>query len=99
MRKLDLSEYPVEVGEQTLPYSVKESLSNLLYSSDLKRNFKDLLDNDRVAQKINKSGDYVLLEEEEYGRVKCAVENFKGYSRNDVILVQRVLDAPTYEVK
>ena len=103
MRKIDLSDYTVntltEQGEKPFPYSVKQSIEIALYHPDLKLNFRDLLENDRVAQKIKQANGSVLLEETEYSRVKVAFENIQGFRREDVELVKRVIEAPEVEVQ
>lgn len=55
---------------------------------------RDLIENDRIARKIETAGDEVLLEEPEYTRVKAAIEAFKGFGRDDLGLINRVMDAP-----
>jgi len=101
MRRIDLSEYDVVVkypdGEKTIPYDMKLSTVGLLYHPDNKLSARDLLENDRVAQKIEASNGSVLLEEHEYARLKMAVECGKGYTKQDVVLVTRILDAPLFD--
>ena len=103
MRKIDLSDYTVntltEQGEKPFPYSVKQSIEIALYHPDLKLNFRDLLENDRVAQKIKQANGSILLEENEYIRVKHAFETIQGFRREDVELVKRVIEAPEVEVQ
>jgi hypothetical protein len=104
MRKIDLTSYPVTVpdgkgGEETLPFDVRGSLFDGMYHHDLKLNYKDLFANDRIAQKIKSSGDFVLLEEEEYQRVRSMIETIKGFTKNDVEFVRRVMEAPEVTVK
>lgn len=97
MRRVDLTNYDV-VGDdgKPLPYLVKDSLVNLLYNPDLRLNARDLMEHYRIAQKIEKGEE--LLEEADYARLKTSIECFRGFSRNDVELVRRVIDAPTVEV-
>jgi len=103
MRKIDLSDYTVntltEQGEKPFPYSVKQSIEIALYHPDLKLNFRDLLENDRVAQKIKQANGFILLEESEYLRVRLAFESIKGFRKEDVELVKRVIEAPEVEVQ
>ena len=103
MRKIDLSDYtidiPTEQGMKPYPYSVKQSIEMALYHPDLKLNFRDLLENDRVAQKIKKANGSILLEDDEYIRVKHAFEIIQGFRKEDVELVKRVLEAPEVEVQ
>jgi hypothetical protein len=103
MRRIDLSDYDVEYDDEkgevkTTKYMAKKSLVNMLYSQDIRLTAMELLDNDRVAQKIKGSDGVVLLEEEEYGKVKHALECLRGLSKQDVPLVKRVLEAPQVEV-
>jgi hypothetical protein len=102
MRKIDLSDYTIDMptgeGMKPYPYSVKQSIELAMYHPDLKLNFKDLLENDRVAQKIKHANGFILLEESEYLRIKVAFENIQGFRREDVELVKRVMDAPEVEV-
>lgn len=102
MRKLLLTKYNVDVvtkeGEKkSLPYDVVDSIIALLFSPGLKLGGVELLRQQQLAEKILKVSDAMLseivLEEEEYKRLKNAVEAFKGFGRNDVELVQRILEA------
>lgn len=103
MRRIDLSDYDVEVDlpdgkVENTPYLVKKSLVNMMYSQEIQLTARGLLENDRVAQKIAGSNGVALLEEEEYNRVKTALESLKGLSKQDVTLVNRVFDAQQVEV-
>ena len=103
MRKIDLSDYtidmPTEQGLKPYPYSVKQSIELAMYHPDLRLNYKDLMDHDRIAQKIKQADGFVLLEESEYGRVRLAFESIKGFRKEDVELVRRVMDAQEVDVK
>jgi hypothetical protein len=105
MRKLDVSNYEVtrrnEQGQAVqIPYEVKGSLAEVLFSRDLQLRAVDLIRNDDLARKIHGATDGVLLlEEEEYVRLRQAIEAVKGLSIDDVPLVRRVLDAPVVEIK
>jgi len=103
MRKIDLSDYiidmPTEQGLKPYPYSVKQSIEMAMYHPDLRLNYKDLMDHDRIAQKIKQANGFVLLEESEYGRVRLAFESIKGFRKEDVELVKRVIEAPEVDVQ
>jgi hypothetical protein len=104
MRKIDLTSYDVTVpdgkgGEQTLPYDVRGSLVDGMYHHDLRLNSKDLFAHDRIAQKIQNSNGFVLLEDSEYERVKSTIETITGFRKEDVEFVRRVIDAPEVTVK
>lgn len=107
MRKLDLRDYhfthkvqnPVKgLEEVSLPYLVKESILNILFLPDLRLQGAALVKQNVLAMKIEQSKDSVLLEEEEYERVKVAAETYKAQSRADVELIDRILNK-TPEIK
>lgn len=104
-RKINLENYPFqgfdEKGkEKEFPYDVKGSLVTILFNRDLNLDAVELLDRDDLAHKIRDCKEKeVLLEEAEYQKVKQAVDVFKGFSRNDVEFVRRVLKAPQIEVE
>ena len=105
MRSINLDPYPIEIplADGTIvkeQYEVRESIVRSLYAPALNLGARELLDNDRLAQKIAHWPDSaLLLEEEEYGRVRKAFETITRYTQNDVELVRRVLDAPEVPVK
>jgi hypothetical protein len=90
MRKIILAPYQFEGRD----YQVKESLSSLLFIPGLSLTARQVVENDRLACKIERANGSVLLEEAEYETLKRAVEAFRGYSRADLELVTRVLEAP-----
>ena len=79
-------------------YGLKESMAALLFQPALKLNSVSLLRQDELAKKIIDSGDELLLEEEEYLRLKVAVDTVQGLGQNDVELVRRIINAPEIEV-
>lgn len=100
MRKINLTPYPVtlESGD-TKPFDMKASCANALFIPDLRLTAAETLDAYALAEKIRTSGDEVLLEEEEYRRLKKAVDTFKGYNQYHVEFIRRVFNAPTVDVK
>lgn len=102
MRKLDLRNYqwtqkvrnPVqgEITEITLPYFVKDSVLNILFLPELRLQGAALVRQNVLAIKIEQSGEEILLEEEEYQRVKAAAEKYVAQSRADVELIDRILN-------
>ena len=101
MRKLDLRDYqwtakvqnPLKgIEEVTLPYKVKDSILNLMFLPDLRLQGAELVRQNVLAIKIEQCKDEVLLEEEEYQRVKKAAEAYKAQSRADVQLIDRILN-------
>lgn len=82
------------------PYDVKGSLIGLLFTRDLQLTAKDLLERDPLGRKIaDAQTPTILLEESEYMILKKAIDTFKGYTRNEVELVKRVLEAKTVAVE
>jgi hypothetical protein len=107
MRKLDLRDYNVtqkvmggdgEPVEVTSPYNVKDSVINVMFFPALKLQGAALVRQNILAMKIEQAEDEVMLEEEEYERVKAAVEAYPAQSRADVEFVDRILNQ-TPEIK
>ena len=111
MRKLNLRDYTVRVrvpdnmnpGQQIeaeFPYRFKDSVLNLMFIPELKLNGAELVKQNVLAIKLETcKDDEILLEEDEYQRIKKAVDLFKGFNRNDVELVTRINEAEVVEVK
>jgi hypothetical protein len=96
LRKISLIPYKIEDGQE---YEVVPSLVSALFIPALNLNARRLIENDRIARKIEQATDSVLLEESEYLCVKEAFDTFTGYKRQDAELVERVTNAPIIEVK
>ncbi len=111
MRKLNLKNYTVkvEVPDQMnpgqvikadIPYQLRTSILNLMFIPDLQLNGAELVKQNVLAMKLEQcKEDEILLEDEEYNRIKKAVDTFKGFGRNDVELVERINEAEVVEVK
>ena len=111
MRKLNLQNYTVKVKvpdqknpgqlmDAEFPYSVKDSILNLMFIPDLQLNGAELVKQNVLAVKLEQcKEDEILLEDEEYNRIKRAIDIFKGFGRNDVELVTRINEAEVVEVK
>ena len=111
MRKLNLKDYTVKVKspdqmnpgqviEADFPYKFKDSVLNLLFTRELQLSGAELVKQNVLAMKLEqcKAGE-ILLEDEEYSRIKRAIDVFKGFNRNDVELVTRINEAEVVEVK
>jgi hypothetical protein len=96
MRKIILTPYKCEDGE---PYQVKKSIVGLLFAPQLMLSSRGIIDHDRIAKLVESANGAVLLEDADYDRVKTAIETFSGYSRSEVELVKRVLEAETVTVQ
>jgi len=111
MRKLNLKDYTVKAkvpdnknpGQQIeaeFPYHFKDSVLNLMFVRDLQLSGAELVKQNVLATKLETcKNDEILLEEDEYQRIKRAVDVFKGFNRNDVELVTRINEAEVVEVK
>jgi len=110
MRKLNLKDYMIKVKapdqmnpgqeiEGEFPYHFKDSILNLLFVRELQLSGAELVKQNVLAMKLEtcKDGE-ILLEDEEYGRIKRAIDTFKGFGRNDVELVTRINEAEVVEV-
>jgi len=111
MRKVKLANYmvklkapdqmnPGQVIEGEYPYHVKDSILNLLFIQDLQLTGAELVKQNVLAMKLEScKEDEILLENEEWGRIKRAVDTFKGFDRNAVELVTRINEAEVVEVE
>jgi predicted glycosyltransferase involved in capsule biosynthesis len=99
MRKFDVSEYEVTMDSgQTIPYRVKDSAVTILFNPDRKLNAVELLKTNRLAERIMAAEGHVLFEEADYAELKKACETVRGYGKEDVEFVRRILEAPEISV-
>ena len=111
MRKLNLTDYTVKVKypdkanpgkeiEAELPYRFKDSMLNLMFTRELQLDGAELVKQNVLAIKLEQcKDDEILLEEDEWGRIKQAISAFKGFTRQDMELVMRINEAEVVEVK
>ena len=104
MRKLGLEHYTVKVRNETgkletQPYDFKDAIINLMFHPDLRLQSTALLETNILAEKILKADKEIILEEEEYNKIKDAIDGFRGFGRSEVELVKRVTDCPKIDVK
>jgi len=111
MRKLNLENYTVKMkapdrmnpGQEIdieFPFRVKDSILNLMFIRELQLSGAELVKQNVLAIKLESCKDAeILLEDEEYARIKKAFDTFKGFGRNDVELVTRINEAEVVEVE
>ena len=111
MRKLNLENYTVKFRvpdkmnpgqeiEAEYPYHVKTTILNLMFNSALQLSGAEVVRQNILGMKLETcKGGEILLEDEEYERIKKAFDTFKGYSRADVELVRRINEAEVVEVE
>lgn len=109
MKKIDLSQYLVtvkvidkekgDVVDREIPYDVKGSIKGILFHADQRLSGIDLMENFKLAEKIAVAESSILLEKDDYNRLKKSFDAFRGFGENDVELVSRVLNAPEVQVK
>ena len=108
MRKIELQNYmvqiPLEDGTfKPKPYNVKESMVSCLLHPVLKLTGRELLLRNKLATRIEEAEivgghGFILVDEEDYHKLKQAFETIEGFTKNDVELVRRVLEAEEIEV-
>lgn len=98
MRKISLENYSVDVNGQLTPYDVPGTLITCLLHPSLQLAGRELLARNQIGTKIESADGFILLEDAEYAKLESAFETVTGFSRNDVELVDRVLNAETVEV-
>ena len=111
MRKLKIADYlvkirvpdqmnPGQVIEGEYPFHVKDSILNLMFNPDLKLSGADTIRQNVLAMKIESCPDEeIMLEDEEYQRIKKAFDIFRGFNRNDVELIRRIEEAEVVKVE
>lgn len=111
MRKLNLTNYtvkakipdqanPGKMFDAEFPYDFKTSILNLLFIPELQLSGAELVRQNMLAMKLeNCMEDEIDLEDEEYQRLKKAIDIFKGFGRADVELVTRINEAELMEVE
>jgi len=91
---------PGQMIEGEYPYHTKDSILNLLFIKDLQLTGAELVKQNVLAVKLEScKEDEILLEDEEWGRIKRAIDTFKGFDRNAVELVRRINEAEKVEVE
>jgi hypothetical protein len=85
------------------PYNVKDSMVNCLLHPSLQLTGRELLLRDKLATRIEETeiikGDgHVLIEEEDYRKLRQAFEKIEGFAKSDMELVRRVLEAEEIEM-
>ena len=81
-------------------YSVKTSLVEMLLAKTLDLQGRELLERDKIAQKILDCPDgQILLEDEEWKKLVFSGENVKGVGRPEVELIKRIFGAEEVEVE
>jgi hypothetical protein len=96
----DTSEETItKIVDQETPYDVKGSMRLILFHSEQRLSALDLLENNKVAEKIMAANESILMEKGDYDRLKKAFDTFHGYSRQDVEMVDRVMHPQEVEVK
>jgi hypothetical protein len=108
MRKIELQNYLVtltrENGEvESKPYNVKESIISCFLHPALKLTGRELLLRNKLAMRIEEAeivegNGSILVEEDAYRKLRQAFETIQGFTKNDVELVKRVLEAEEIEV-
>lgn len=105
MRKLNISDYQIEIFDSedkaliNTSYEFKRSLINVLFHPQLQLTAIELLERDKLGQKILSCNDgSLLLEDAEYGKIRNAMEEIRGFCRADVEFVKRIMEAEQVEV-
>ena len=111
MKKIDVTNYMIEsklpdaknpTGELITvetAFRMKESLANLLFAPSLQLNGPELMRQQMLAMKLEVCTDGVfLVENAEHERLVSAVNTYKGFGRDHVEFVRRILEAEDVEV-
>lgn len=98
MRELNLTNYKLIDGEGDYP--LVKTLCLILFGGNQQVNAREAIARNKLCEKIEacESQGYILLEDAEYEKLKNSVESLTGLVRNDVEMVNRVLEAPEVNV-
>ena len=109
MRKIQVENYMVPMRDEQgnmvpKPYNVKESMVSCLLHPVLKLTGRELLLRGKLATRIEeaeiKEGKgFILVEEADYAKLKKAFETIEGFTKSDMELVRRVLEAEETDVE
>ena len=111
MRKINLKDYDVKTKvpnsdpmgpllDMVMPYHVVDSIVNVMFIRELQLQGAELLKQQMLAMKLeNCKEDDIILEDAEYERIKKAFDTYKGFTRPDVELVRRILEAEEVDSK
>ncbi len=104
MRKISIKPYEIVVAgpggeKKTDEYDVRESLGICLLHPTLQLTGRELLLRGKILNKIEQANGELMLEEADYKKLKSAFEQVQGFSKNDLVMVERVLNAEEIEVK
>ena len=109
MRKIELQNYMVKMPTadgnfEPKPYNVKESMVSCLLHPALKLTGRELLLRNKLATRIEEAeivegNGHILVEEEDYRKLRQAFETIEGFTKSDMELVRRVLEAEEIEVR
>jgi hypothetical protein len=108
MRKIELQNYMVKTPMpdgtfEPKPYNVKESIVSCLLHPALKLTGRELLLRNKLATRIEEAeivegNGSILVEEDDYRKLRQAFETIEGFTKSDMELVRRVLEAEEIEV-
>lgn len=108
MRKIELQNYMVKMPAangnfELKPYNVKESMVSCLLHPALKLTGRELLLRNKLATRIEEAeivegNGHILVEEDDYRKLRQAFEIIEGFTKSDMELVSRVLEAEEIEV-
>jgi hypothetical protein len=105
VKKINLISYNIEVPQldgtkKSIPYDVRNSLGEIILAPQLKLNGTRLLKNQKIASKIiDCKEDFILLELGEWSVLHEAVEILDVFGKNDVELIQRILESVDVDVE
>ena len=114
-RRINLEPYEYDTGQKMrLPkpdgtlderpvmadYNVRETLVNIILHPGRRMGGLDFLRAEELSRKIlDESKAEVLLAEDDYAKLRAAVEQFKGYGRHDSQMLHRVMDAEIVQLE
>jgi len=99
MRKLDLQNYVFNLPDEKgilrfITYDFHKSLEGILPHPNLGLTGPELMKAMEVVEKVKKSKDEILLNEDDYKLIINTLNKFRGFTKNDHEFLKRIYNCP-----
>lgn len=99
MKKIIVSTYKVKLSDgKEVEYDAKASLIEVLFDKRQQINSVELIKRDILAEKILSCGEEILLENEDYDKIKKSLDSIVGLTRQDVEFVKMINNVEDVQV-
>lgn len=99
MKKINLTSYKMENEKD---YNIMEAVGAVLFHHSLNLGAKDVVERGKLFDKIKtqqNSANEILLEDSEYTILKNSIEQVRGFNKEDITFINRILNAESVNVQ